>query len=198
MRRSASRGRRPVLLLSVLALALLAAGCSRDSQGGQAAEAQATTTTAAGPTPATLPVVTSSDKGDVPGISVSINQLRRSDPNTVTLIFTIANKGTESFSYDWTWGEFGVVDIGDARTYDVSGVYLIEPVGKKKYLVLRDTEKRCVCTIGLVRAGESLKGIVPGQDTTLFAKFPAPPADVSKMSVVIPHFPVFDGVPLTS
>jgi hypothetical protein len=64
--------------------------------------------------------------------------------------------------------------------------------------VLRDTNKGCICTTGILKAGEALKGLDAGQQTTMFAKFPAPPASVTKLTVAVPHFPALDGVPLGS
>jgi hypothetical protein len=205
MRRSAaSWAWRSAALPLVLALALLAAGCSGGDKGGaqaKAGEAQAqptTTTAPAAAAPAPAPVVASADRGDLPGLTLAVNQLRRSDPNTVTLIFSIANKGDKPFSFDWTWGEFGFVEAGDALSFDMSGVYLVDPEGKKKYLVLRDKNKGCICTTGILKAGEALKGLDVGQQTTMFAKFPAPPPSVTKVTVSVPHFPALDGVPLGS
>ena len=204
MRRSATRWAWQSLPLPLcLALAVLTAGCSGGQGGGGQAEAgsqaQPTTTAAAtATTAAPAPVVASADKGDLPGITLAINQLRRSDPNTVTLIFSIANRGDKPFTFDWTWGELGFVRVGDALSFDMSGVYLVDPEGKKKYLVLRDTNKGCICTTGILKAGEALKGLDAGQETTMFAKFPAPPASVTKLTVAVPHFPALDGVPLGS
>jgi hypothetical protein len=204
MRRSATRWAwRSLPLPLCLALAVLAAGCSGGQGGGGQAEAgsqaQPTTTAAAtATTAAPAPVAASADKGDLPGITLAINQLRRSDPNTVTLIFSIANQGDKPFAFDWTWGELGFVRVGDALSFDMSGVYLVDPEGKKKYLVLRDTNKGCICTTGILKAGEALKGLDVGQQTTMFAKFPAPPASVTKLTVAVPHFPALDGVPLGS
>jgi hypothetical protein len=203
MRRSAtSWAWRSLPLPLALAVALLAAGCSGGDGGGDQAkaerQAQPTTTGAATATTTAAPVVASADKGDLPGIALAINQLRRSDPNTVTLIFSIANRGDKPFAFDWTWGELGFVRVGDALSFDMSGVYLVDPEGKKKYLVLRDTNKGCICTTGILKAGEALKGLDAGQETTMFAKFPAPPASVTKLTVSVPHFPALDGVPLGS
>jgi hypothetical protein len=168
------------------------------TMAGQAEAAQASATTAVGqPAPATGPVVASAEKGDLPGITLAVNQLRRSDPNTVTVVFTIANQDGEPPVFDWTWGELGVIDVGNALAFDVSGVYVVEPQGKKKYLVLRDTNTRCICSTGVFRSGSS-SGLTRGTAATFFAKFPAPPAGVTTMSVVIPHFPVLDNVPLAS
>lgn len=202
MRRSASRAWRSAprspAVVAVVLVAALAGGCSLGGRKpARAQAAQASASTAAGQ-PAPAPVIARSDHADLPGITLAINQLRRSDPNTLTLIFTIANKGDKAFNFDWTWGEAGFVEVGNALTFDVSGVYLVDTGGKKKYLVLRDTNKQCLCTTGILHSGTELKGVETGQETTMFAKFPAPPASVTRLTVSVPHFPALDNVPLSS
>jgi hypothetical protein len=182
-----------LLLLLLLALAMLVASAIQLPAGQAVASRQQTATTAAS-TPGSA--VAAAEKGDLPGVTLVVNQLRRSDPNTVTTVFTIANKGAEAFSFDWTWGEFGVVKVGDALSFDVSGVYLVDAQGKKKYLVLRDATNRCICSTGIYRSGEAIKGLDTGKEATMWAKFPAPPASVSKISLAVPHFPILDGLPL--
>jgi hypothetical protein len=209
--RATGRTSRSATRLLVLAVAMLAAGCgvvggaeqAAQTPAAQAAASQAlpaatTTATSATPAPVPGPVVAASEQGDLPGITLAVNQLRRSDSTTVTLIFTVANKGTTPYTFDWTWGEAGIVKVGDVFTFDMSGVYLVEPEGKKKYLVLRDTDKHCICSTGIFRSGAAITGLTPGKEATMFAKFPAPPASVAKMAVAVPHFPVLDGVPLAS
>jgi hypothetical protein len=206
MRTSAGRewrssSRSLLLPLTLVLVAVLASGCSlvgRKSAQAEAAQATTATTAAGGGQPAAAPVIASSDHADLPGITLAINQLRRSDANTVTLIFTIANKGSKALNFDWTWGEAGFVEVGNALTFDMSGVYLVDTGGKKKYLVLRDTNKVCLCTTGILRSGTELKGVEAGQETTMYGKFPAPPASVSKLTVAVPHFPALDNVPLSS
>jgi hypothetical protein len=193
--------RRPWLGLLILAVAVLAPNGGGLGGVGTAAQAsQATTTTsgaAAAAAAAPDQVLASSEKGDLSGLTLAVNQLRRSDPNTVTLVFTIANQGSQAYSFDWTWGEVGVIEFGDAFTFNMSGVYLVEPAGMKKYLVLLDTDKRCVCSTGIFRSGGTISGLIPGKDATMWAKFPAPPASVTRLAVAVPHFPVLDGVPLS-
>jgi hypothetical protein len=191
--------RRPwIWLLLILAVAVLAPNGSGLGGVGTAAQAsQATTTTGAAAASAPDQVLASSEKGDLTGLTLAVNQLRRSDPNTVTLVFTIANQGSQAYSFDWTWGEVGVIELGDAFTFNMSGVYLVEPAGMKKYLVLLDTDKRCVCSTGIFRSGGTISGLSPGKDATMWAKFPAPPASVTRLAVAVPHFPVLDGVPLS-
>jgi hypothetical protein len=69
----------------------------------------------------------------------------------------------------------------------IGGVHLIDPVGKKKYFVARDSEGKCVCSQGI-------KDIAPGASVNVWAKFAAPPAEVQKVSVIVPHFSPMDDV----
>ena len=90
-----------------------------------------------------------------------------------------------SAGYNFGEPENSVGDYGS-----IGGVQLIDPVGKKKYFVARDSEKKCVCSTGI-------KDIAPGASANLWAKFAAPPLDVQKVSVVIPHFSPMDDVPIS-
>jgi hypothetical protein len=196
-RSGAGRARRRswIWLLLILAVAVLAP--SGGGVGTAAQASQATTTTAAAAAPAPDQVLASSEKGDLTGLTLAVNQLRRSDANTITLVFSITNQGSQAYSFDWTWGEVGVIELGDAFTFNMSGVYLVEPAGMKKYLVLLDTRRRCICSTGIFRSGGTISGLTPGKDATMWAKFPAPPASVTSLAVAVPHFPVLDGVPLS-
>jgi hypothetical protein len=181
--------------LILVALAVLVVSAAQPASQAVANQPQPTATTATtAPPPAAA--VASADKGDLPGITLAVDQFRRTDPNTITLIFTLANKGGEPPVFDWTWGELGIIEVGNALAFDMSGVYLLDPEGKTKHLVLRDANDRCICSTGVYRSGTST-GLTPGTAVTMFAKFPAPPASVARMAVAVPHFPVLDGVPLT-
>ena len=74
--------------------------------------------------------------------------------------------------------------------HSVSGVYLVDTSHKKKYLVVLDTEKLCLCS------RDSHK-VEPKSGANLWAKFPAPPDDIQKIGVVVPHFLPLDDVPLS-
>jgi hypothetical protein len=72
----------------------------------------------------------------------------------------------------------------------VSGVTLIDDAAKKKYFVVRDTEDTPICSMDI----ENLKPHDRGQ---YWIQFPAPPANVQAISVVIPHFEPMTKVPLS-
>jgi hypothetical protein len=72
----------------------------------------------------------------------------------------------------------------------LGGVTLVDIAGKKKYEVARDSARRCLCSGNLSR-------LDPGARLSLWAKFPAPPDDVQKISVLIPFFPPIEEVPIS-
>jgi hypothetical protein len=143
-----------------------------------------TTDTATAPPPAAGPVLASTE-GDKPGIRVEVVELKRTSGDTVNLKFAMINESGEDMGFGYEFGEGSTTDIGT-----VAGAHLIDAAGKKKYFVVRDTENACVCSRGL-------NSIKPKTRANLFAKFPAPPEDVQKITVVIPHFTPMDDVPIS-
>src|SRR4051812_43252605 len=69
----------------------------------------------------------------------------------------------------------------------ISGVYLIDGANKKRYLVMRDADGKCICT-------DTLSHVEPEGSVTVWAKFPAPPDEVGKMTIIVPLFLPLDGV----
>lgn len=112
---------------------------------------------------------------------IELYSLRR-DRDLVTLRFTLVNNGTESVSVANRFGGAG------SRSF--TGVYLIDPVAKKKYLTVLDAEGNCVCS-------SNLTNVEPGERLEAFATFAAPPPSVEKVTVVIPSFQPADNVTIT-
>ena len=135
--------------------------------------------------PASSAVLATAD-GESPGVRVEVTELKRVSGGTVNLKFVMINdSGKEvDFGYSFVDRSHDVVDFNS-----IGGVHLIDAAGKKKYFVVRDSEKKCVCSQGL-------KDLQPKGRTNLWAKFPAPPDNVEKISVVIPHFMPMDDVPI--
>jgi hypothetical protein len=68
-------------------------------------------------------------------------------------------------------------------------LFVIDPAENKKYLVLTDSSNG--------RIAEVFEGeIAPGAQRIAWAKFPAPPAGSTKVSVTIPKFAPFEDVPV--
>lgn len=120
-------------------------------------------------------------QGEFPGITVAVQELKRSS-NNLTLKLVMTNQSSQGFG---TYNYFA-----ETEGSSVDGVHLIDPVGKKKYFVIRDTGGACLCS-------RQVQAISPGAQSVLWAKFPAPPDDVQKMTVEIPHFPPLEDVPVS-
>ncbi len=76
--------------------------------------------------------------------------------------------------------------------FTVDGVALVDSVNRKKYLVARDTEGKCVCDSGL-----SSEFVKAEQSLNLSATFGAPPPAVRTVNVFVPKFGTFRDVPIT-
>jgi hypothetical protein len=130
------------------------------------------------------PVVASSD-GEKQGSRVEIQELKRVSGGTVMLRFTLFNDSDAQFSL-----YSDLVQQGTNDNANISGVHLLDPVGKKKYLVVRDSQGHCDCS-------GKLKDVDPKSRVNLWARFPAPPENVEKIGVVVPRFSPMDDVPLS-
>jgi hypothetical protein len=145
-----------------------------------------TTAPTAAPPPATGAVLATTD-GDKPGLTLAVTELKRGSGGTTMLRFTIANGSDSNMDFSYNFIEPG--HNGDFQS--VGGVHLIDPVAKKKYLVVRDTSSgKCVCS-------QDLDSIKPGSRTNLWSKFPSPPADVQRVTIIVPHFVPMDDVPIS-
>jgi hypothetical protein len=145
------------------------------------------------PTPASTPAakapsVIATTDGDYPDIKVEITELKRTSGNTLTLKFTIINDSSNDMGFKDDFGEQGKYETIDYKS--VGGVNLVDAAGKKKYLVLRDSDGKCLCS-------RDLKDVQPDSRVNLYAKFPAPPDDVENITVEIPHFIPMDDVPIS-
>jgi hypothetical protein len=139
-------------------------------------------------TPAASSTGIATADGEESGVTVVVQELKRGSADTVTLKFTIINGSKKNFSFGYHMADpkHEVTDFGS-----VGGVQLLDEAGKKKYFVVRDTQNKCVCS-------QKVGDIQPGSSKNLWAKFPAPPPNVQKISVVIPHFGPMDDVPISN
>jgi hypothetical protein len=131
------------------------------------------------------PVLATAD-GEKPGVKIEVQELKRTSGDTLTLKFALINDSAELFNFG-----YALSDPARADDYNsISGANLIEGVGKKKYFVVRDTEGTCLCSRGL-------SSLASKSRANLWVKFPAPPTDVSKITVVVPHFTPMEDVSIS-
>ena len=153
-------------------------------EGGEEAAPPAPAPAPAAKTPSVL----ATTDGEYPDVRVEVTELKRASGDTLMLKFTIINDSSEQMSFSYDFGEAGKYHTGDFNS--VGGVNLVDAAGKKKYLVLRDSAGNCLCSRGL-------KDLQPGSRANVYAKFPAPPESVEKITVEIPHFIPMDDVPVS-
>ena len=128
-----------------------------------------------------------SSDGEQTGTRVIVNSLKRG-PNMLTLRFTLRNDS--SAPLETAANHFG--GGGDyIDTRNVSGIFLTDAAAKKKYFVVADSDKHCLCS-------EHVDDVLAKSVVTLWAQFPAPPANVQKITVTVPHFQPVDDVPISS
>lgn len=182
----------------VLTLALF--GCTKTETTGTATtstDTTATTATVATATTATTATVATappaggavaSTEGEKSGTRIDVTELKRTSGGTVNLKFTITNGGTDAFATNGSY--FGDNAVSADNYRDVSGIHLVDPVNKKKYFVVVDSDRKCLCS-------KEIPDIKAGAKINVWAKFPAPPAEVSKVTIEIPHFQPMDDVTIS-
>ncbi|MEU4097736.1 hypothetical protein [Streptomyces sp. NPDC026673] len=112
-------------------------------------------------------------------ITVTLSEATRDSGGFVTVKGTLTNDGTSPFNAtSWVGQEVALQKSGAS----VAGAVLVDAVGKKRYYVLRDTEGKCLCTMGLTL-------IKPGETRPVFAQFPAPPAGTTEVEFQLPTMP---------
>ncbi|NGO09868.1 hypothetical protein G5C60_20235 [Streptomyces sp. HC44] len=142
-----------------------APAASNDDDGGQETSAA----------PSGDPLATAKD-GD---ITVTITSAERDSGGFVTVSGNVKNDGSRSWlGANWASDERELRSNGGS----LSGASLVDNEGKKKYLILRDTSGRCLCT---KFSGQ----ISPGATASWYAQFPAPPEGTTKVSFQVGAMP---------
>jgi hypothetical protein len=191
-------------LLALAAALTLVAGCGGDDDAQPAStpaptetSAEATATPTATPTVATGPVAQGEGSADGGRFVFIITELRRSGP-TVVLNATVSLAGDSprdsiQVSSTFSDGQFQELEDSDANEEgDVfDGVALIDPEGRKKYLVARESTGRCVCSNDL-----SAAFVQEDAPISLQATLAAPPEEVTTVDVVVPNVKTFTDVAL--
>ncbi|WP_257578351.1 hypothetical protein [Streptomyces sp. JJ38] len=109
------------------------------------------------------------------GIEIAVHSAVRDAGGFVTVSGTLYNKGDRTFrAAEWRSEETAIKSKSS-----IAGATLIDKSGKKRYMVLRDTDGQCLCTTGLA-------GVQPGESRPVFAQFPAPPANVAAVEFHVP------------
>ena len=189
-----SKRKRLVVSAAVFLFSAAIAGCgSKEAPApsqspAPASQAAPVPAPVSAPPPAAAPVSAGASlaatDGDIPGIRVAINDLKRSS-SSVTLKFTIYNDSDKEFDI---YGKFNEDPYKAYRNF--GGVHLVDTASKKKYFALSDSDNKCLCS-------DDVPAIAAKSSVALWVKYPPIPDDVQKITVQIPHFIPMDDVPIT-
>jgi hypothetical protein len=113
------------------------------------------------------------------GITLAVTSAKRDQGGFVTISGTVTN-GTSGIwiGAEWISDETELQKNGGS----LAGASLVDEKGKKKYLILRDTTGRCLCT-------KFQGGVSQGATVDWFAQFPAPPAGTTSVQFQVPTMP---------
>ncbi|MGO8917212.1 MAG: hypothetical protein ACLQJR_15000 [Stellaceae bacterium] len=118
------------------------------------------------------------------GVSLQVTEFKVSN-GTVMMKFAIANDTAGAYEVYQLRDESIAKDVNA-----VSGIFLVDVPNKKKYFPVIDTDGHCICS-------RDVPNLASKQSVNLWVRFPAPPDNVTKIGVVVPHFLPMDDVPLT-
>jgi hypothetical protein len=140
-----------------------------------APEASAATPAPSG-SAAASPIAT--EDHEIAGVQVALMELRRTSGDTVTLRVQFRNTTDKEVSDSLFYG-----------TAIATRTYLLD-ASRKKYAVLEDAESKPVAYVG---ASSTIR---PGAAIPAWVRFPAPPAEINTVTVVVPGVPPFEDVPV--
>ncbi|MFD9502063.1 hypothetical protein [Streptomyces sp. NPDC060035] len=112
------------------------------------------------------------------GVVATVSSAKRESGGFITVKGRVANGSKQIWAaVGWQGMEQELVNNGAS----MAGASLVDREGKKRYLILRDTDGRCLCT--------KFEGLPPGGEAPFFAQFPAPPETTSEVEFQIPTMP---------
>ncbi|WP_329326456.1 hypothetical protein [Streptomyces sp. NBC_01689] len=167
-------GRRALSAVAITTgLLLTVAGCGGGGDGksdkGSSSTSASATSGSHGDTPSAKAPESAPALAEVKGgdITLTITSAVRDQGDFVTVNGKVTNGGGQFWiASNWRGDERELSGNGAS----LAGAALVDSKGKKKYLVLRDTQGRCLCT--KFEGG----GVEAGQSAEWFVQFPAPPA----------------------
>jgi len=123
---------------------------------------------------------------EVGGVDVVLLEVKRTSGDTLTLKWQFRNKTQESKDLTKGGGSWS-----DPYLLSLSA-YLIDPANRKKYLLVKDESGNPIAAKHETKQWHI--SLAPGQTLTTWAKFPAPPANVEKVSVYLPGVVPFEDI----
>ncbi|WP_030423342.1 hypothetical protein [Streptomyces sp. NRRL F-5065] len=178
--RLTSVARRRALALAVVAgLALGTAGCGGDDERPNAS---ASTSGDSGPGPSTQDGKSEAPLAELKGsngLLMRVTSAERDSGGFVTVNGELKNDADKNVPIPSALSGNETEIIKNGRS--LGGATLVDPKGKKRYYVLRDTDGRPLTTTGFssIKAGDVL---------AVFMQFPAPPAETTEVTFQLPTF----------
>lgn len=157
-------------------------GCAMTLKTSRAQE----TSPSAKSEPTTSSTTTTAQKADTEweGITVELQSVTRGEGDTIMLKWKYSNTGSK---------EADISKLASLSHDNLADhVYYIDPGNKKKYMVVKDAKGKAVAS------DQKYLQLDAGASRGGWAKFPAPPASVSKIDVYLPGAPPFERVTITS
>lgn len=182
--RFTAKARRGMVALAVAAgLAVAVVGCggggSDDKKPESSASASRTSGSDASPQEGQSGDPLAELKGPA-GLLLQITSAKRDSGGFITVNGSLKNDGggTAVIPSNLSGNETEIIKNGSS----LGGATLIDPQGKKRYYVLRDTDGRPLTTTGLpaLKSGETLP---------VFMQFPSPPTTTNQVEFQLPGFP---------
>ena len=122
-----------------------------------------------------------------PGIEAQILELKRGPGDSVTLKFRLRNNtGKDQNPIDKHFTKYNRSDVGN--------VSLVDYINKKRYLVMKDSDGSCICSNGTYK----VHTLAAGESREFWAKFASPPANITKISIILPGAAPIDDVPISN
>ncbi|MFK0020628.1 hypothetical protein [Streptomyces sp. NPDC090798] len=185
--RHTMKGRRALSTVAITTgLLLMVAGCGGGGSGksdkGSSSSSSSATNSNGGTTQSKAPESAAAPLAEVKGESglvLTVTSAKRDGGGFVTVEGTVTNNTSALWvAAEWLGDESELARNGGS----IAGASLIDQKGKKKYLILRDTSGRCLCT-------KFTGGVRPGATADWFAQFPAPPADTTNVDFQVGSMP---------
>lgn len=138
------------------------------------AQPSANAPAAAAPAPAPTNALGSAQYSADPAVRCDLLEVKRTSGGALTIRWRVVNSGQNKVYYDFAWTD----------------LYYTDPAENKKYGFLTDSEGNRILDV-------HWGNLTPGEQRANWAKFPAPPAGSTKVTVYIPRFAPFEDVPVT-
>ncbi|MEI5525788.1 hypothetical protein WB401_39660 [Streptomyces brasiliscabiei] len=185
--RHTMKGRRAVTAVAIATgLVLTVAGCGGGGDDDNASDKGSSSTPSAkgddGGEQDTQEPTTTSVLAEVKGengLTLTVSSAKRDEGGFVTVEGAVVNNTGEAWvPASWLGDEKELAKNGAS----IAGASLVDQTGKKKYLVLRDTSGRCLCT-------QFTGGVDEGATAQWFAQFPAPPESTTSVDFQVGSMP---------